>query len=202
MGPSVAYFWGLQSFDVQPWSWRKPSCQDTCWPARHDCDVLMTKSGSRLLTATPAWKNSSVKCTRRVSSSLQRRTAQTRRNGWTLLWNWNHDGTLELRPKKAELEWAHRSDVPCGRHLVPPFVNYLSLDWTLLRGMVKCRCARLLQMRLTKEALRDALRHEVQVWRRSGYDSRLITQLWSRLWKYPGMEKYVCAYVAGHRPRI
>ena len=109
----------------------------------------------------------------------------------------NSDGTLDLRPKKAELEWAHRSDVPCGRHLVPPFVNYLSLDWTLLRGMVKCRCARLLQMRLTKEALRDALRHEV-----SGYDSRLITQLWSWLWKYPGMEKYVCAYVAGHRPRI
>ena len=49
------------------------------------------------------------------------------------------DGTLDLRPKKAELEWAHRSDVPCGRHLVPPFVNYLSLDWTMLRGMVKCR---------------------------------------------------------------
>ena len=84
----------------------------------------------------------------------------------------------------------------------PPFVNYLSFDRTLLRGMVKCRCARLLQMRLTKEALRGALRQEVQVWRRSGYDSRLITQLWSRLWKYPGMEKNVCAYVAGHRPRI
>ena len=112
------------------------------------------------------------------------------------------DGTLDLSPKKPELEWVRDPDVPCGRHLVPPFVSCLSLDWTLLRGMVKCRCARLLQMRLTKQALRGALQHEVQVWRRSGYDSRLITQLWSRLWKYPDMEKYVCAYIAGHRPRI
>ena len=61
---------GLQSFVVPPWSWRKPRCQDTCRPARHDCDTMMTKS--RLLTATPAWKNSSVKYTRRVSSSRRR----------------------------------------------------------------------------------------------------------------------------------
>ena len=114
----------------------------------------------------------------------------------------NSDGSLDLSPKQAELEWTHKSDVPCGRHLVPPFVNHLSLDWRLLRGMVKCRCARLLQMCLPKEALREALRHEVPVWRRSGYDTRLITQPWSRLWKYPVMEKYVCAYVAGHCPRI
>ena len=84
-GPSAACSWGLRSFDVR--SWRKPHCLDTCRPARHDCDMLMTKSGSRLLTATPAWKNSSVKFSRRVSSSRQRRMAQTRRNGWTLLWN-------------------------------------------------------------------------------------------------------------------
>ena len=74
------------------------------------------------------------------------------------------DGTLDLCPKKPELEWVRNPDVPCGRHLVPPFVSCLSLDWTLLRGMVKCRCARLLQMRLTKQALREALQHEVQVW--------------------------------------
>ena len=55
------------------------------------------------------------------------------------------DGTLDLRPKKAELEWVHGTGAPCGRHLVPPFVSCLSLDWTLLRGMAKCRCARLLQ---------------------------------------------------------
>ena len=100
--------------------------------------------------------------------------------------------------KKTGLEWARKPDVPCSRHLVPPFVNNLSLDWVLHRGMVKCRCARLLQMCLPKDVLREALRHEVPVWRRSGYDTRLIVQLWSWLWKYPSMEKYARAYAAGY----
>ena len=131
VGPSVAYFWGLQSFDVQPWSWRKPSCQDTCPPARHDCDMLM---------ATCVEKQLREVYPKGVEFSPT--SDGTNRAEWLdIVVELKPDGTLDLRPKKAELEWAHRPDVPCGRHLVPPFVNYLSLDWTLLRGIVKCRCA-------------------------------------------------------------
>ena len=78
----------------------------------------------------------------------------TNRAGWLdVVVELTHDGTLCLGPKKAELEWAHKPDVLCGRYLVPPFVNHLSLDWVLLCGMVKCRCARLLQLCFPKDAL-------------------------------------------------
>ena len=78
-------------------------------PARHDCDMLMTKSGSRLLTATPAWKNSSVKYTRRVSSSSPTSNG-TNKAEWldivVEVETWME--LLTCVPKKPELEWAHR----------------------------------------------------------------------------------------------
>ena len=83
----------------------------------------------------------------------------TNRAGWLdVVVELLHDGTLCLGPKKAELEWAHKPVVPCGRHLVPPFLNHLWLDWVLLCGMAKCRCARLLQMCFPKDALYSHMR--------------------------------------------
>ena len=48
--------------------------------------------------------------------------------------------------------------VPCGGHLVPPFVNNTkSLDWVLPRGMVKCRQCPSAAECLPKDVLRHAL---------------------------------------------
>ena len=108
-----------------------------------------------------------------------------------------HDGTLCLGPKKAELEWAHKPDVPCGRYLVPPFVNHLSLGWVLLCGMVKCRCARLLQMCFPKDALHSDMRSGsggVQGKTRVSLLSDVVGSGSFPLWKS------MCAYVTCHRP--
>ena len=83
--------------------------------------------------------------------------------------------------------------------LVPPFVNNMPLDlgsapW---HGEVSL-CP----------SVADVLIDGRPAWTHSGmrsgvrsvYDTRLVVQLWSRLWKYTSVEKYVCAHAAGHCP--
>ena len=64
-----------------------------------------------------------------------------------------HDGILCLGPKKAELEWAHKPDVPCGRFL--PALWHGKMSLCPIVANVLCEGC-------------PTLRREVRVWRRSG----------------------------------
>ena len=153
--PFAVCFWGLQSTREHPWRLRKPNFPATSRCALHACDMLTIRFGF-----------SATDCHKCVEKHFVTSDGTNRAEWLDVVVELTHDGTLCLGPKKAELEWAHKPDVPCGRYLVPPFVNHLSLDWVLLCGMVKMSLCPIVANVLSEGC--PALRHEVRAWRRSG----------------------------------
>ena len=86
---------------------------------------------------------------------------------------------LVLTPVQRELSWVIRECRVCQKHVVHPFIALWDLDATLLRSLIAGRITRWMQFHLSYNQLLDTLRHELRVWRRTGYPSRLLRDLWS-----------------------
>ena len=56
-----------------------------------------------------------------------------------------------------------------SKHVVPIFIALRDLDVALLRSLIAGRITRWTQFHLSHNQLREALRHELRLWRRAGY---------------------------------
>ena len=66
-----------------------------------------------------------------------------------------------------------RSDT-VGKHQVPPYVGHSGVNSALLRGMIKGRAARFVQIGMRYRALCQAVKHELQLWIRAGWPPRVL----------------------------
>ena len=76
---------------------------------------------------------------------------------------------LVLTPTRRELTWVNGESSVCQKHVVHPFIALRDLDVTLLRSLIAGRIIRWMQFHLSHNQLREALRHELRLWRRAGY---------------------------------
>ena len=86
---------------------------------------------------------------------------------------------LVLTPTRRELTWVNGESSVCQKHVVPPFIALRDLDVTLLRSLTAGRITRWTQFHLSHNQLREALRHELRLWRRAGYPLKTLRDWWS-----------------------
>ena len=82
-------------------------------------------------------------------------------------------------PARRELTWVNGESSVCQKHVVPPSTALRDLNVTLSRSLIVGRITRWMQFCLSHNQLRDALRHELHLWRRAGYPLKTLRDWWS-----------------------
>ena len=90
-------------------------------------------------------------------------------------------GRVQIQAKLNELAWAYGRSDTVGKHQVPPYVGHSGVNSALLRGMIKGRAARFVQIGMRYRALCQAVKHELQLWIRAGWPPPSAVQRCFRL---------------------